>query len=66
MRFYFTQEYLSERAKLIDLKKRNDNIQKGYPDQNSDTVYFSVVDEEGNACSFIVSHKHEWGLFEKA
>lgn len=49
------QEYLKERAKLIKLDKRNDDVQKGYPDDDSNTVYFSVVDGEGNACSFIVS-----------
>ena len=49
------EAYLSERAKLVNLSKRNDSVQKGYPDRNSDTVYFSVVDGDGNACSFIVS-----------
>lgn len=49
------QEYLRQRAKLIDLKQRNNEVQKGYPDEIGNTVYFSVVDEEGNACSFIVS-----------
>lgn len=49
------QEYLRERAKLIDLNHRNSEIYKGYPEKTGNTVYFSVVDEEGNACSFIVS-----------
>ncbi|KAI9494951.1 lincomycin-condensing protein lmbA [Zychaea mexicana] len=50
-----SKEYLSERAKLVDLKKRNGKIKKGYPDKTSDTVYFSVIDGEGNACSFMSS-----------
>lgn len=48
---------MAERAKLIDLTHRNDSIQKGYPETAGGTVYFSVVDQQGNACSFIVSLK---------
>lgn len=51
-----SKTYLRERAKLIDLSRRNDDIHKGYPEKAGNTVYFSVVDEEGNACSFIVGY----------
>jgi gamma-glutamyltranspeptidase len=50
---------LAERAKLIDLRHRTSTIQKGYPENMGDTVYFSVVDDEGNACSFIVSWRKD-------
>ncbi|KAI9269324.1 gamma-glutamyltranspeptidase [Phascolomyces articulosus] len=50
-----SKEYLSQRAKLVDLNKRNNTIQKGYPEQGSNTACLSVVDREGNACSFIGS-----------
>lgn len=49
-----SKEYLKERSELIDLNYRNSDISKGYPEKSGNTVYFSVVDEEGNACSFIV------------
>ncbi|KAG2214582.1 hypothetical protein INT45_002549 [Circinella minor] len=48
-----SKKYLSERAKLINFKKRNNTIEKGYPDRTCDTVYFSAVDKDGNACSFM-------------
>lgn len=49
------EEYLRERSKLFLPDKTNPEIKKGYPTHNSGTVYFSVVDDYGNACSFIVS-----------
>ncbi|TFG09547.1 gamma-glutamyltransferase [Candidatus Heimdallarchaeota archaeon] len=56
-----SKTYASERRKLIDLSKATIDTQKGSPFSSSDTVYFSVVDGEGNACSFINSNYMGFG-----
>lgn len=50
-----SQAYAAERRKRIDPKQAAQNVPYGDPMATSDTVYLSVVDGEGNACSFINS-----------
>jgi len=56
-----SKEYAAERAKRIDLQRANLDQQHGAPVASSDTVYLSVVDGEGNACSFINSNYMGFG-----
>lgn len=53
--------YAAERRKLIDPKKATLDQQRGTPVAASDTVYLTVVDKFGNACSFINSNYMGFG-----
>ncbi|MCC9076824.1 gamma-glutamyltransferase family protein [Litorilinea aerophila] len=47
--------YAERRRQEIDLRRAAQHVPYGDPLAGSDTVYLSVVDGEGNACSFINS-----------
>ena len=49
------KEYADSRRSLIDTSHAAQNVRYGTPMAGSDTVYLSVIDGEGNACSFINS-----------
>jgi gamma-glutamyltranspeptidase/glutathione hydrolase len=51
-----SKSYAAERRKLIDPASATLDQVHGAPLAGSDTVYLSVVDEQGNACSFINSN----------
>ena len=53
--------YAAERRKLIDPARATLDQQRGSPVAASDTVYLSVVDRQGNACSFINSNYMGFG-----
>jgi gamma-glutamyltranspeptidase/glutathione hydrolase len=56
-----SKAYAAERRKLIDRNRAVLDQQHGTPYTSSDTVYLSVVDAEGNACSFINSNYMGFG-----
>ncbi|KAI0348402.1 gamma-glutamyltranspeptidase [Trametopsis cervina] len=56
-----SKEYLASRAKLFDSEKTNPKVVHGNPVHSSDTVYFTVSDQWGNACSYIQSNYAGFG-----
>jgi len=56
-----SKAYADERRRLIDPRRASLSQSHGAPVASSDTVYFSVVDGEGNACSFINSNYMGFG-----
>ena len=56
-----SKEYANERRKLIDIKRAVIDPKRGTPVASSNTVYLSVADEFGNACSFINSNYMGFG-----
>jgi gamma-glutamyltranspeptidase/glutathione hydrolase len=55
-----SKEYADDRRKLIHRERATIDPRRGMPVHSSNTVYLSVVDKFGNACSFINSNY--WGF----
>jgi gamma-glutamyltranspeptidase / glutathione hydrolase len=56
-----SKEYAAARRKLINRQRAALDQRHGTPVASSDTVYLSVVDGDGNACSFINSNYMGFG-----
>jgi gamma-glutamyltranspeptidase/glutathione hydrolase len=56
-----SKDYARERRALISVDRANPDIEHGFPPNIANTVYFCVVDGEGNACSFINSNYQGFG-----
>lgn len=56
-----SKEYARERAKRIDPRKAAQEVRYGDPPLDSDTVYLSVADQDGNMISFIQSLYNGFG-----
>jgi gamma-glutamyltranspeptidase/glutathione hydrolase len=56
-----SKSYAAERRRLINPKQATIDQRRGTPIASSDTVYLTVVDEQGNACSFINSNYMGFG-----
>ena len=56
-----SKDYANERRNLIDKTRATVDAKRGTPVSSSDTVYLSVVDKFGNACSFINSNYMGFG-----
>jgi len=61
LEWLLSKEYAAERRRLIDPSRATLDQAHGTPFSASDTVYLSVVDGEGNACSFINSNYMGFG-----
>jgi gamma-glutamyltranspeptidase / glutathione hydrolase len=56
-----SKEYAKQRATLIDLAKARQELACGDPKLDSDTVYLTAADSEGNMISLIQSNYHGFG-----
>jgi gamma-glutamyltranspeptidase/glutathione hydrolase len=61
LEWLLSKDYAAERCKLIHPHHATLDQTRGTPTSSSDTVYLSVVDADGNACSFINSNYLDFG-----
>jgi gamma-glutamyltranspeptidase/glutathione hydrolase len=56
-----SKAYAKERVKLIDPRKAAQTVEPGRIQNSSETIYFTIADEEGNMVSLIQSVYSPWG-----
>lgn len=56
-----SKDYAARRRARIDPRRAATSVEPGTPISGNDTVYFCVVDDAGNACSFINSNYMGFG-----
>ncbi len=56
-----SKDYARKRVKLIDPKHARDKIEHGDPELDSDTIYLTAADGDGNMISLIQSNYHGYG-----
>lgn len=61
LEWLLSKEYAAQRRMHINPRRATLHQEHGIPGAASETVYFSVVDGEGNACSFINSNYMGFG-----
>jgi len=61
LEWLISKDYAKQRAKLIDPKKACNELKFGDPELDSDTIYLTAADGEGNMISFIQSNYAGYG-----
>ncbi|XP_071797037.1 glutathione hydrolase-like YwrD proenzyme [Asterias amurensis] len=56
-----SKDYAAKRRRNIQPDRALENVEYGEVNVGDDTVYFCVVDDQGNACSFIISNYMNFG-----
>ncbi len=61
LEWLISKDYAKKRAALIDPKRASDNVGHGDPKLDSDTIYLTAADGEGNMISYIQSNYAGYG-----
>jgi len=56
-----SKDYAAERVELIDPRRASRSVRPGDPELDSDTIYMTAADNDGNMISLIQSNYSEWG-----